>query len=69
MTMKQFHCGTMVPGCQWHTRNDSEAEIIRRASEHLRETHGEDVIRESTVEAMKARIDSNLRFSRSTLLM
>ena len=56
MTMKQFHCGTMVPGCQWHTRNDSEAEIIRRASEHMRETHGETVIRATMVEVIKKRI-------------
>ncbi len=55
--MKEFHCGTLVPGCDWHTRNDSEAEIIRRASEHLRETHGETVIRENMVEAIKARIE------------
>ena len=56
MTMKEFHCGTLVPGCEWHTRNDSEAEIIRRTSEHMRETHGEAVIRESMVAAIKARI-------------
>ena len=53
--MKLFQC--MVPGCDWHTRNINESEIIRRASEHLRETHGENVIRESTVEVIKARIE------------
>jgi predicted small metal-binding protein len=57
MTMKEFHCGTLVPGCGWHTRNESEAEIIRRASEHMRETHGETVIREKMVDAIKARIE------------
>ncbi len=57
MTMKEFHCGTLVPGCQWHTRNESEAEIIRRASEHMRETHGETVIREKMVDAIKVRIE------------
>lgn len=54
--MKQFQC--MVPGCDWHTSNDSQAEIIRRASQHLRETHGETVIREKMVEAIKARIEA-----------
>ena len=54
--MKLFQC--MVPGCDWHTRNVNEAEIIRRASEHLRQTHGEETIRESTVEAMKVRIET-----------
>jgi predicted small metal-binding protein len=54
--MKLFQC--MVPGCDWHTRNINEAEIIRRVSEHLRETHGEETIRESTIEIMKARIET-----------
>ncbi len=55
--MKLFQC--IVPGCDWHTRNDNEAEIIRRATEHLRETHGETVIRENMMEAIKARIEQN----------
>lgn len=53
--MKLFQC--IVPGCDWHTRNDNEAEIIRRATEHLRETHGETAIREKMVEAIKSRIE------------
>ena len=56
MTMKEFQCGTLVPGCDWHTRHDDEAEIVRRAAEHLRVTHGETMIREKMVEAIKARI-------------
>jgi predicted small metal-binding protein len=52
--MKELHC--IVPGCQWHTRHDTEAEIIRRTTEHLRETHGETVIRESMLETIKANI-------------
>ena len=54
--MKLVHC--MVPGCDWHTRNINDAEIIRRASEHLRQTHGEENIRESTVEVIKSRIET-----------
>ena len=53
--MKSFHC--TVPGCDWHTRSINEAEIIRRASEHLRETHGEETIRESTIETIRSRIE------------
>jgi predicted small metal-binding protein len=52
--MKELHC--IVPGCQWHTRHDTEAEIVRRATEHLRETHGETVIREHMLETIKANI-------------
>ncbi len=54
--MKTYHCGSLVPGCDWHTRNEDEAEIIRRATEHMREAHGETTIRESMVEAIRSRI-------------
>jgi predicted small metal-binding protein len=58
MPMREFHCGTLVPGCGWHTRHQDEAEIIRRAAEHMRVTHGETMIRERMVEAIKARIEA-----------
>jgi predicted small metal-binding protein len=54
--MKEFHCGTLVPGCDWHTRAEEEAEVIRRAADHMRETHGETVIRETMIEAIRSRI-------------
>jgi predicted small metal-binding protein len=54
--MKEFYCGTLVPGCDWHTRAEEEAEVMRRAVEHLREAHGETVIRESMIEAIRSRI-------------
>jgi predicted small metal-binding protein len=54
--MRLFECGTLVPGCQWHTRADEEAEVVRRAVEHLREVHGETIIRENMVDNIKARI-------------
>ncbi|MGO8330489.1 DUF1059 domain-containing protein, partial [Rhizobium ruizarguesonis] len=28
--------GTIVPGCAWHNRADSDAEVVRRAVEHLK---------------------------------
>jgi predicted small metal-binding protein len=56
--MRLFECGTLVPGCDWHTRSNDDAELVRRAVNHLRTTHGEDVIRESTVDHIKARIRS-----------
>ena len=55
--MKEFHCGSLVPGCDWHTRNEEEAEIMRRAAEHMRQTHGETIIRESMIEAIRSRIE------------
>ncbi|HSO48260.1 MAG TPA: DUF1059 domain-containing protein [Rhizobiaceae bacterium] len=54
--MKEFQCGTLVPGCDWHTRNEDEAEIVKSAVEHMRGVHGEQIIRESMVEAIKKRI-------------
>jgi predicted small metal-binding protein len=57
IAMKEFHCGTLVPGCDWHTRAEDEAEIIRRAADHMRETHGETVIRETMIEAIRSRIE------------
>ncbi|MCB1470387.1 MAG: DUF1059 domain-containing protein [Rhizobiaceae bacterium] len=55
--MKEFHCGSLVPGCEWHTRAEEEAEVMRRAVEHMREVHGETTIRETMVEAIRSRIE------------
>lgn len=54
--MKRFECGTLVPGCDWHTRATEEAEVVRRAVEHMRVTHGEKVIRPSMVDHIKERV-------------
>jgi predicted small metal-binding protein len=56
--MKEFHCGTLVPGCDWHTRHQEEAEVMRRSVEHMRQAHGEDTIRESMVDAIRSRIST-----------
>ncbi|UHS57170.1 DUF1059 domain-containing protein [Agrobacterium vaccinii] len=59
--MRLFECGTLVPGCEWHSRADEDAELVRRAVEHLRRAHGETVIRENMVENIKSRIrDENV---------
>jgi len=54
--MKTYHCGSLVPGFEWHTRHEEEAEVMRRAIEHMREAHGESTIRETMVEAIRSRI-------------
>lgn len=54
--MKQFECGSLVPGCRWHTEAEDGAEIVRRAAEHLRTAHDESVIRSNMVEQIKARV-------------
>ena len=54
--MRLFECGTLVPGCPWHTRAAEDAEVVRRVVEHLRSAHGEEIIRETMVDNIKARI-------------
>lgn len=54
--MKTFQCGSLVPGCGWGTTAEEEAEVIRRAVDHLRTAHGESTIRENMVENIKQRI-------------
>jgi predicted small metal-binding protein len=54
--MRLFECGTLVPGCAWHTRANDDAEVMRRAVEHLKTTHGETIIRETMVDHIKQRI-------------
>jgi predicted small metal-binding protein len=54
--MRLFECGTLVPGCQWHTRAEEDAEVVRRTVEHMRTAHGEETIRENMIENIKARI-------------
>jgi predicted small metal-binding protein len=58
-----FECGTLVPGCDWHTRADNDAEIVRRAVEHMRQAHGETLIRENMVDNIKARIVEEAKVS------
>ncbi|MCI5074376.1 DUF1059 domain-containing protein [Oricola sp.] len=52
--MKQYDC--IVPGCDWKTHTEEEAEIVRRASEHMRQAHEEASIRPNMVEQIKAHI-------------
>jgi len=54
--MKSFECGTLVPGCHWHTEAIDSAEVVRRAAEHLRSAHGEEEVRPNLIEQIKARV-------------
>lgn len=54
--MRLFECGTLVPGCEWHTRASEDGEVVRRTVDHMRQAHGETVIRENMVENIKSRI-------------
>ena len=52
--MKHYDC--IVPGCSWKTHAEEEAEVVRRATEHIRAAHEGTGIRPSTVEQIKAHI-------------
>lgn len=54
--MKEYHCGSLVPGCEWHTRDEDEAEVVRRAVEHMRSAHDETHVRPGMVDRIKERI-------------
>jgi predicted small metal-binding protein len=54
--MKSFECGTLVPECHWHTEAEDSAEVVRRAAEHLRSAHGEQEVRPTLIEQIKARV-------------
>jgi predicted small metal-binding protein len=54
--MKRFEGGSLVPGAKWHAEAESEAEVVRRAVEHLRLEHGETEIRPEMIERIKERI-------------
>ena len=52
--MKDYQC--LVPGCQWHSQAEDEAELVRRAVEHLKSVHDETEVRPRMVERIKERI-------------
>ena len=54
--MKRFDSGTLIPGSTWHAEAESEAEVVRRAVENLRNLHGETEIRPDMIERIKQRI-------------
>ncbi|MBU1175022.1 MAG: DUF1059 domain-containing protein [Alphaproteobacteria bacterium] len=54
--MKTFTCGSLVPGCDWHTQHEDEAEVVRRAVEHLHSAHEEEKVRPDMVERIKERV-------------
>lgn len=54
--MKSFECGTLVPGCRWHTSAENEADLVSRVVHHLHDDHGEQMVRPNMIEEIKARI-------------
>lgn len=38
--MRQFECGTVVPGCDGVVSGDTDDEVLTAAAEHARQVHG-----------------------------
>lgn len=54
--MKRFDSGTLIPGSTWRAEAETEAEVVRRAVENLRNFHDETEVRPDMVERIKERI-------------
>ena len=52
--MKQFRCGDVVPGCEWVTRGDDDAELMAQIGAHARETHGMDEVPPEVVDQIQS---------------
>jgi len=54
--MKEFRCGTLVPGCAATFEGDSEDEILQRIAAHARDEHGMDEVPVEIVDKIRASI-------------
>lgn len=54
--MKQFACGTVVPGCTATFEGDDEGKILEQVAEHAREDHGMTEVPQSVVEQVRKNI-------------
>ncbi len=54
--MKRFDSGTLIPGSTWRAEAETEAEVVRRAVENLKNFHDEVEVRPDMVERIKERI-------------
>jgi predicted small metal-binding protein len=54
--MKQFACGTVVPGCTAEFEGTDEAQILEQVAEHARRDHGMTEVPQSVVEQVRENI-------------
>ena len=54
--MKQFSCGSVVPGCIATFRAPDEAGILAQVAAHARADHGMTEVPPAVVDAVRARI-------------
>lgn len=54
--MKEFACGSVVPGCDAKFTGATEEEVLAQVPAHAAEAHGMTEIDEATVEKVKSLI-------------
>jgi predicted small metal-binding protein len=54
--MKELFCGSIVPGCDWHGRAETEAELLRKVAEHARTAHGIEDISPNLLASVRSKI-------------
>jgi len=54
--MKEFRCGTVVPGCAAVFEGESEGEILEQIGAHARDEHGMDEVPAEVVDTIRAQI-------------
>ena len=53
---KVLRCGDLFPGCQAEAHGKTDDEVLKRAAEHARATHGIERIDEATAARVRAAI-------------
>jgi predicted small metal-binding protein len=54
--MKEFKCGTIVPGCSTVFEGESESEILNQIGNHARDDHGMNEVPPEVVDQIRANI-------------
>jgi predicted small metal-binding protein len=54
--MKQFACGTVVPGCDGVVQGATDDDVLAAAAAHARDAHGMDQVPDEVVAAIRSGI-------------
>jgi predicted small metal-binding protein len=54
--MKEFKCGTIVPGCSTVFEGESESVILDQIADHARDAHGMHEVPPEVVDSIRANI-------------
>ena len=54
--MKAMHCGDLMKGCDFIARGATDLEVMKKAAEHAKTSHGMDKITPEMAQKVKAAI-------------